>query len=105
MFAVFGCTNNEVFDSVKWKSNPIDANIDTYRENMSTDLIKGGYLDGKTKFAVSQILGEVENGMSKSDTFIYLVVEKYGTDIDPIYIKELEVIFANDTVSNYAIIK
>ena len=55
-------------------------------------------LDNKAKKEVIEILGNNERGNIKSDTFHFGIIEKYRWNIDPEYIKHLEVYFKNDIV-------
>ena len=89
---ILSCQSNEKFDSNKWKSKSIaDFEITDIRERMLHDLVDSQILIGKSKSEIIYLLGQPE--ISNSNIMTYLVREKYGSNIDPIYIKYLEVNF------------
>lgn len=85
-----GCSN-EPFDSNKWKEQGLDWYLTDVRENMLSDIINSDTLIDMSNPQIIQLLGEPEEMSSKE--YKYLVKEKYGSDIDPEYIKYLIVNF------------
>jgi len=69
----------------------VDWWVTDVREKMVQDLLKSDTLIGLDKTTTIQLLGQPER--IESHTFDYLVREKYGMNIDPIYIKYLSIEF------------
>jgi len=89
-FAVLsGCDNNQSFDSVKWQKKGVDWYLSDQREKMIEDLILSDTLIGLNKDAVIALLGEPE--IAGDLRLQYLVREKYGWNLDPKYIKHLQI--------------
>ena len=86
---ILSCQTNEKFDSEKWNNKSIvDFEITDVREGMLNDLLDSRVLIGKSKSEIIELLGKPE--IANDSKITYLVREKYGSNIDPLYIKYLE---------------
>lgn len=76
------------------------------RERMVDDLFESDTLMGMRIPEVRQLLGEPDREIDDELQYVYLVRERYSTDIDPDYIKVLVVQFhPNGNVVEYRIEK
>ena len=86
--------NNKRFDSIKW-STKYDMTY-PYRNSILKDLTSNHKLVGLKYNQLINLLGRPN---FKDDTsFAYIVVEKYGNDIDPVYTKNLDFTFSKDSI-------
>lgn len=88
---ISACNSNHKFDSSKWKEKKVDWEMSDFRENMLEDLITSKILIGMKLEGVINLLGQAESVIDGE--LIYLVREKYDTDIDPQYISMLKIEF------------
>lgn len=92
------CTNNQKFDQIAW-SEKGDLGIYPNREKMLEDLMNNHKLKGLTYKQLIDMLGEPEKYSDEEpNTATYNIVTDYGGNIDPVYIKNLEVKFSVDSV-------
>jgi hypothetical protein len=89
------CNNQINFDSRKWK---IEEDLRTYpfRETMTEDIIQNKKFIGLNLGQVRDSLGQ-PNALENGQLF-YSITTDYGTDIDPIYTKDLVLTFDNDSL-------
>lgn len=100
-FYLLSCKSS--FDSTEWNKNDIDWQWTNIRENMVDDLIANDTLIGMDTLQVYHLLGKPE--WSTDSSKMFLLREIYTTDIDPVYIKYLNVIFDNNKVRKCEIYK
>ncbi|PCJ01513.1 MAG: hypothetical protein COB15_00920 [Flavobacteriales bacterium] len=86
-----GCGDKQQFDSNIWKEQGLDWHLTDVRENMLDDLLESDTLIGIHMSEIIYLLGEPEE--MKNEEYKYLVREKYGSNIDPEYIKYLSIEF------------
>lgn len=94
---LFSCNKKELkFDKSKWNEQTDPLFPSSYRLKMINDLTSNYKLIG---LKYSQLIGflGVPDNQDKS-TSSYNIVIDYGSDIDPVYIKELDFIFSKDSV-------
>ncbi|WP_412464412.1 hypothetical protein [Flavobacterium mekongense] len=100
------CENSLKFDKSGWlqKDDP-----DGYknRESMLKDLLENHKIKGLKYSELIDLLGSPENyADEKTNTITYNIVIDYGFNIDPVYIKNLEIKFSKDSiVENYKIVE
>ena len=100
LFFIFltSCSNNEKFDKVKWQEQG-DLRMYTHRKSMLNDLIKNYKLIGLSYKQLINLIGEPENYSDKEKDKVYYEIETdYGTDIDPIYTKSLQIKLTKDSI-------
>jgi hypothetical protein len=83
---IAGCSNEMAFDREKWLV--VDDLMYPYRERMVADLLKRYPLKGLTYSQVVDLLGKPEGGEPLYP--FYTIRVEYGTNIDPVYVKNLE---------------
>lgn len=89
VLVISSCDSRQNFDSYKWKQKGVDWWMTDCREKMVDDLIQTDTLIGLNRKEVIELLGHPES--EKEKELVYLIREKYGTDIDPEYISNLQV--------------
>ncbi len=94
------------FEKSGWNQKG-DLNSYKNRENMLEDLTNNHKLKGISYSKVIDLLGLPENySDEKFNTLSYNIVTEYGNDIDPVYIKILEIKLTKDSiVENYKIVE
>ncbi len=100
-FVLFSCKNDIKFEKTSWNQKD-DLNYPN-REKMLEDLTKNHKLKGMSYSKLIDLLGLPENYSDEEfNTVTYNLVTEYGSDIDPVYIKNLEIKLAKDSiVENY----
>lgn len=88
---ILSCDSRQKFDSEEWKQKRVDWWMTDFRENMFDDLIQSDTLIGMNRKEVIELLGQPT--FEKEKKLEYLIREKYGTDIDPAYILNLQIEF------------
>jgi len=90
----YSCNNNKSFNSEEWAK--ID-DIGNYpeRDKMLNDFKQHQDLKGKRYQNVILLLGNPD--ITSKNVLQYVVVTEYGTDIDPVYIKYLD-IYLQDSI-------
>lgn len=94
VLVISSCDTRQNFDSNKWKQKGVDWWMTDFREKMVDDLIQSDTLIGLNRKEVIELLGKPMSENEKE--LVYLIREKYGTDIDPEYISNLQVEFDNE---------
>ena len=91
----FSCNKNAKFNKVKWN---IEGDLKSFpnRENMLSDLIENQNLTGLYFEQITQKIGVPENKTSEENKIFFIIKTEYGTDIDPTYIKNLEIEFGKN---------
>jgi hypothetical protein len=97
-FSLFALACKTKFDSEKWNEKGVDWRWTDQREKMIDDLIISDTLIGMDTIQVYRLLGEPDYNTDSSRMF--LVREKFTTNIDPDYIKYLNVVIENHKVEN-----
>jgi hypothetical protein len=82
------------FDKIKWMTK--DDMEFPFRKKMLNDLTTNYKLAGLKYGEIIKLLGEPN--FSDSSSFAYQVIEDYGSDIDPVYTKNLDFKFDKDSV-------
>ena len=102
---VVACNQTQKFDKSAWREKG-DLNIYPNRDKMSKDLMNHHQLKGLTYKQIIDLLGEPEKYSDEEpNTATYNIVTDYGKDIDPVYIKNLEVKFSTDSIATDVNIK
>lgn len=93
---LFSCKNlgQIKFDKGKWITK--DDMEFPYRNKMLKDLTTNYKLVGLKHNEIINLLGEPN--YSDSSSFAYQVIEDYGSDIDPVYTKNLDFEFKKDSL-------
>lgn len=92
------CTNNQQFNKTAWSERG-DLGIYPNREKILNDLMNNHRLKGLTYKQLIDLLGEPEKYKDEEpNTGTYNIVTDYGGDIDPVYVKNLEVKFSTDSI-------
>jgi len=100
VFALFvsACNQDQKFEKAAWSERG-DLGIYPNREKMLKDLINHRQLIGLSYKKIIELLGEPEKySDEKQNTATYNIVTDYERDIDPVYIKNLEVKFSSDSI-------
>ena len=90
----WSCNQSMDFDSAKWKMKE-DTEY-PYRNKMAGDLTKNHKLVGLRYNQVIELLGIPQ--YEDSSRISYLVFEDYGSDIDPIHTKYLNLALTKDSI-------
>ncbi|WP_295711628.1 hypothetical protein [Mucilaginibacter sp.] len=101
MLSVFGCrrlTGKVPFYKEKWLERE-DWDYPR-RDEMIDDLIKNHKLKGLRYKQMIELLGEPQGNTQDSIGVYYQIVEDFGSDIDPVYTKNLSVEFNKDSIIN-----
>lgn len=91
---IWSCNQSMEFDSAKWKKRE-DIEY-PYRNKMVGDLTKNHKLVGLRYSQVIELLGVPQ--YEDSSRISYLVFEDYGSDIDPIHTKYLNLALTKDSI-------
>ncbi len=92
------------FETAKWKYKT-DMEY-TYRDNMLADLTKNYQIKGISYTQLIDLLGEPENWGNTNNTLYYEIKTDYGTDIDSVFSKTLEITLHPDsTVEDFRVIE
>ena len=103
IFSVFALGCKHKFAATQWNKNGVDWQWTDVREQMIDDLIESDTLLGMDTVTVYKLLGETE--MATDSSRLFMVREKYTTNIDPDYIKYLNVIIDNGKVRKCRVYK
>lgn len=95
------CKNS--FNAAKWNEGGVDWQMSNTREKMVDDLIESDTLIGLDTNQVLTLLGKPE--FTDDSTLSFLVREKYSFDIDPDYVKYLNVSIENGLVTHCSIVR
>ena len=95
---VFSCNQDRKFDKSAWIEKG-DLGIYPNRDRMLKDLVQNHQLIGLSYKQLVELLGEPENySGAEPNVAYYNVLTHYGRDIDPVYIKNLQVKFNSDSI-------
>jgi len=96
LFFMISCNKEVKFEKGKW-SEKMDAGFPSpYRSKMLFDLTKNHKLVGLTYLQLIKNLGFPDN--KDSSTAVYNIIVDYGSDIDPVYTKNLEFAYSKDSL-------
>jgi hypothetical protein len=101
MLSILGCrqlTSKVPFDKEKWLERE-DWDYPR-RDDMIDDLMKNHKLKGLRYKQMVELLGEPQGTTQDSIGVYYQIVEDFGSDIDPVYTKNLSIEFNKDSVIN-----
>lgn len=97
-FVLLSCKKDMKFEKSGWNQKG-DLNSYPNRENMLEDLTKNHSLKGIPYLKLIDLLGLPENYSDEEfNTMTYNIVTEYGYNIEPVYIKNLEIKLAKDSV-------
>lgn len=101
IFMAISC--DKKFNSDEWKNTNLTSldnviNKNNNRNLMINDLVESKLLVGKNSKEVKNLLGTPDFKDTLKRTFSYETFEDFGTDIDPKYLKGLDVIFNKDSI-------
>lgn len=101
-FILNSCNTEIKFDKVKWNEQPDLAFTPPYRNKMLKDLTSNYKLVGLQYSQLVDMLGEPN---FKDSSFIgYTIIVDYGSDIDPVYTKNLDFTFSKDsTITSFKV--
>ena len=91
---LFSCNNNEKFDSNKWSTK--DDMVYPYRNSMLKDLTTNHKLIGLKNYQLINLL--CRPNYKDETSLAYITLEDYGSDIDPVYTKNLDFTFSKDSI-------
>lgn len=94
LLLMVSCSYNRSFDSEEWKERGIDWQLTENRKEMVTDLVSSDTLIGLNRTQIVELLGEPER--SSEQEMRFLIIEKYGWNVDPEYVKYLIVEIAQN---------
>lgn len=98
LLVTLSCNQNRKFDKYAW-SEKGDLGICPNRDEMLKDLLNNHQLKGLTYKQLVELLGEPKNNSdAEQNVAYYNVVTDYGRDIDPVYVKNLQVKFNSDSI-------
>ncbi|WP_299991861.1 hypothetical protein [uncultured Pontibacter sp.] len=102
---LIACSPDIEFEKEGWKKQ-VDGSY-LYRDKMVNNLLKSQKLEGLPYDSLVSLLGHPEPyGMLKENETTYILVEDYGRDIDPVYVKLLKIkLSADSTVSAYEVVE
>jgi|SRR5688572_346963 len=97
LFFLLSCNNNKQikFDKNKWNEQSDPLFPSSYRPKMLTDLTTNYKLVGFKYSQLIELLGIPDS--KDSSSLSYKIVVDYGHDIDPVYTKDLDFTFSNDS--------
>lgn len=95
LLGIISCTDSIDFDSEKWQTKHDDFTITNARERMLTDLMNSNILINENLNQIIKIIGKPDS-FTPEGRAKFLIREKYGTNIDPVYIKYLVIEFNSD---------
>ena len=98
------CNSNQKFDKAKWQEQG-DCRIYEHRKSMLNDLTKNYKINGLSYRQLINLIGEPDNDSSDEKDILYYTIETdYGSDIDPVYAKTLQINLTKDsTVKSFII--
>ncbi len=95
---IAACNQTQKFDKSAW-SEKGDLNIYPNRDKMLEDLLEHHQLKGLTYKQLIALLGDTEKYSDEEpNTATYNITTDYGKDINPVYMKNLEVKFSSDSI-------
>lgn len=98
LLVILSCNQNRKFDNSAWREKG-DLGTFPNREEMLKDLMNNHQLKGLTYKQLMELLGKPENDSdAEPNVACYNIVTDYGRDIDPVYIKNLQVKFNADSI-------
>ncbi len=90
------CQRELKFDKSKWNEQTDPTFPSPYRVQMLKDLITNEELVGQTTNKLKHLLGEPDR--VERDVLIYKIEVDYGSDIDPVYTKDLVFRYSKDSI-------
>lgn len=95
--AFFSCQQKQKFDKTKWAEV---ADLITFpnRKYMIDDLVQNYQLRGKTYHELVELLGAPQSELDSTLRVHYDIDVGYGSDIDPVYTKNLSIELDKDTI-------
>lgn len=96
LISVSSCNQEINFEQNKWKEKTDNVFPSMYRPQMLNDLTTNHKLVGLSYNNLIQLLGIPDN--TKDNLVSYSIIVDYGSDIDPIYSKDLEFTYSKDSI-------
>ena len=97
-FTFVSCNRQIKFDKNRWNEQADPVFPSSYRPKMLNDLITNNRLIGLRYHQLIELLGIPDN---KDSSFLsYKIVVEYGSDIDPVYTKDLKFTYSRDSLIN-----
>lgn len=94
---LFSCGNRQTkFDKDKWNVQTDPTFPSSYRPEMLTDLTTNYKLVGYKYSQLVELLGIPD--YKDSSLLSYKIIVEYGHDIDPVYTKNLDFTFSEDSI-------
>jgi hypothetical protein len=103
MLTLLSCKHETKFDSIGWQQQSDPAFPSEKRKFMLNDLLKNYELKGKHYSEITHLLGSAD--FSEGGNFGYVIEEDYGSDIDPVYMKNLLFTLQDDSTVNTVEVK
>ena len=92
------CKGDMKFSKTGW-SKEEDLGYYPFRDKMLKDLTINYKIKGLSYRQIINLLGKPEDNMYNDSCSIYYnIIEDYGHDIDPVYVKTLEIKFDRDSL-------
>ncbi|RZL09136.1 MAG: hypothetical protein EOO89_21955 [Pedobacter sp.] len=102
---LLSCNIEARFDKVKWHQ-PGDLGIYPHRKSMLKDLTRNYRLTGLSYRQLIDLLGKPDRYNAKESELVeYNIETEYGNDIDPVYVKSLELKLTQDSTVESFIVK
>lgn len=96
IFTMFSCNQQIKFDKNKWNEQTDPLFPSSYRSKMLRDLTTNYKLIGLSYHQLIDRLGMPDN--KDSSLVSYKIVVEYGSDIDPVYTKDLKFTYSKDSL-------
>jgi len=95
--STFSCQSHQKFDKIQWAK---EGDLKTFpnRKYMVDDLVENYNLKGKKFRFLVDLLGKPQSELDSNMEIVYDIDIDYGSDIDPIYSKDLYIEFDKDTI-------
>jgi hypothetical protein len=95
ILTMFSCNKQIKFDKNKWNEQTDPLFPSSYRPKMLNDLTTNYKLIGLSYHQLIERLGMPDN--KESSLVSYKIVVEYGSDIDPVYTKDLKFTYSKDS--------
>lgn len=104
MIFTASCTQNVDFERTKWVERTDPIYPSAYRSAMLKDLTTNHKLIGLSCSQLINYLGDPD--AKENNSVFYTIAVDFGSDIDPVYSKELEFSYSKDsTITSFKILE
>lgn len=90
------CAQNVEFEKTKWVENTDPIYPSAYRSKMLKDLTTNHKLIGLSYSQLIKYLGDPDS--KDTNIVVYRIAVDYGSDIDPVYSKNLQFSYSKDSI-------